>query len=52
MAESVNKYRTVYEDPFKFSPRDGEEEDMRSNFIDTIGVLLVLLLGLIGNHVI
>ena len=38
-------------DPFNFSPPDEEEQSWRSALVYTIGVLLMLLLGLIGNGV-
>lgn len=40
-----------FDDPFNFSSPDEEEQSWRSALVDMIGVLLMLLLGLIGNGV-
>ena len=38
-----------YDDPFNYFPGSEEEQDWRSALLYTIGALLMLLLGLIGN---
>ena len=49
--ESAKSYKVKYEDPFNFSPNDEEEESWRSALVYTIGVLIMLILGLLGNGV-
>ena len=41
----------MFDDPFNFSPPDEEEQNWRSALVYTIGALLLLLLGFIGNGV-
>ena len=40
-----------FDDPFNFSPPDEEEQNWRSALVYTIGALLLLLQGFIGNGV-
>jgi hypothetical protein len=47
--ESAKSCNVKYEDPFNFSPNDEEEESWRSALFYTIGVLIMLILGLLGN---
>ena len=49
MVESAKSCNVKYEDPFGFSPNDEEERSWCNAIFYTLGALLMLILGLLGN---
>ena len=41
----------VFDNPFNYAPTDDEPQDWRSALLYTVGVLLMLIVGFVGNGV-